>query len=71
MEITEKFAPQKMPKFLCPKFSMRVIPSSAGIRNISSLLKELTEVAPIWFTVGVFLDIKLYKIIRSHQGEQS
>ena len=51
---------------------MRVIPSSAGIRNLSNLLRELTEVVSIWFTVGVFLDIKLYKleVIRENNRDQ-
>ena len=33
-----------------------------GIDDLSELLQELTEVAPSWFTVGVFLNVAHYKL---------
>ena len=33
-----------------------------GIDDLRELLQELIEVAPSWFTVGVFLNIAHYKL---------
>ena len=44
-----------------------------GIDDLSELLEKLTEVAPSWFTVGVFLNIAHNKleVIKNDNRDQS